>query len=448
MSALAGSHVFHRQPAKTPPVAVRGEGIYLFDAEGRRYLDGSGGAAVSALGHGHPRIIAAIARQAETLAYAHTAFLTSAPAEALAANLIEKAPDGFERVYFVSGGSEAMETSIKLARAYHVARGESDRTLFISRHQSYHGNTLGALSLSGNPKRREVYEPLLFDHPKIAPCYEYRGKRAGESPEDYGLRAANELEAAILKAGPENVAAFVAETVVGATLGACPPAPGYFRRIREICDAYGVLYIADEVMCGMGRTGCTFAVETDDVAPDLIAVAKGLGGGYQPIGAVLVNARVFGTLRAKGFEHGHTYVGHPIACAAALAVQEEIDDSGLLANVRARGDQIRAALRERLAPLGIVGEVRGRGLMIGVEFVANPETRAPFHPAQRFAAALKDEAMAHGLICYPGSGTADGAAGDHVLIAPPYTITSAEADDLVDRLAAALEALLLRARSA
>lgn len=436
------SSVFYRSPTQPPRTAVRGAGVYLYDAQGQRYLDGSGGAAVSCLGHGHPQVIAAIQVQAAELPYAHTAFFTSAAAEQLADMLIRRAPTGFGKVYFLSGGSEAMETAMKLARTFHLANGQPSRSLFISRRQSYHGNTLGALSISRNPARRQPYEPLLTNYPSIAPCYAYREQRDDESAAAYAARAADELEATILAVGAENVAAFVAETVVGATLGACPAVPGYFARIRAICDQYGVLYIADEVMCGMGRTGYTFATECEHVVPDLIVVAKGLAGGYQPLGALLMRSLIYDALTAQGFEHGHTYSGHPTACAAALAVQAVIEQDGLLAQVQKNGDYLRARLAERLTPLGVVGEIRGRGLLLGIELVTDPATKVPFDPALRLAARIKDSAMARGLICYPGSGCIDGKRGDHILLAPPYLISRAEMDELSEKLALALQDVL------
>ena len=430
--------IFHRAPGVQLAKAVGGEGVYLFDQGGKRYLDGSGGAAVSCLGHNHPRVIEAIKQQLDTLAYAHTAFFTSEPAEALAELLIGKAPPSFGKAYFLSGGSEAVETALKLARAYHLARGEPERSLFISRRQSYHGNTLGALGVSGNPGRRKPYEPLLHSYERIAPCYAYRDQKEDEPVEEYARRAADDLEEAILRNGPKRVAAFIAETVVGATLSACPAEQGYLKRIREICDAYGVLYIADEIMCGMGRTGRTFAFEADGVAPDLVTVAKGLAGGYQAMGAVLAASHVYDALAAGGFEHGHTYVGHPTGCAAALAVQRVIEEDSLLANVEKRGRDLRAAIEAYLTPFGVVGDIRGRGLMIGVELVSDPGAKTPFSPQRKLAATLKKAAMARGLICYPGNGCVDGERGDHILLAPPYIISESEIDELATLLAAAL----------
>ena len=306
------SDVFHRQTRTDPPVAVRGEGLYIVDAEGRRYLDASGGAAVSCVGHGHPAVVAAIHEQAGALAYSHTSFFTSRPAEELGARLVADAPAGLSRVYFTSGGSEAVEAALKMARQYFVEIGQPQRRHVIARWQSYHGNTLGALSAGGNRARREVFAPLLIDVAHIEPCFAYRFRRDDESEAAYGRRVADLLEAEILARGPDTVMAFIAETVVGATAGAVPAVPGYFARVREICDRYGVLLILDEVMCGMGRTGTRHACEQEGIVPDLLVVAKGLGGGYQPIGAVLVSRTVYDAFaRGSGrFQHGHTYLGH------------------------------------------------------------------------------------------------------------------------------------------
>jgi adenosylmethionine-8-amino-7-oxononanoate aminotransferase len=306
--------------------------VYLFDQSGNRYLDASGGAAVSCLGHGHPEILAAIREQVDRLAYAHTAFFTSEPAEQLADQLIRTGPPGMSHAYLVSGGSEAMEAALKLARQYFVERGQPERTIFIAREQSYHGNTLGALAVGGNRWRRAQFAPLLIPVERVSACYEYRGRLANETPEAYGERLADELEATIQRVGPEKVIAFVAETVVGATAGVLLPVPGYFRRIREICDRYDVLLILDEVMCGTGRTGTLHACEQENVRPDLLAQAKGLGAGYQPIGGMLVSARIVDTLVGGSgfFQHGHTYMGHPTACAAALAVQRVFERDRLI----------------------------------------------------------------------------------------------------------------------
>ena len=438
------THVFQRQIHADLPRAKKGDGIYIIDADGKRYLDASGGAAGSCLGHADPDVIQAIKDQAETLAFAHTAFFTSEAAEELANLLIGKAPDGIEVVYFVSGGSEAMEAALKMARQYFLEVGEPERTKFIARRQSYHGNTLGALSVGGNVWRREPFEAMLMDVGHIQPCYAYRNQLDGETEEEYGLRAADELEAEIQRLGPETVIAFVAETVVGATAGVVPPVKGYFKRIRDICDRHGVLLILDEVMCGMGRTGTTFACEQDGIAPDIVCIAKGLGAGYQSIGAALVSAKVFQAFSEGSgfFQHGHTYMGHPVACAAALAVQRKIQALDLLANVREQGEVLESRLLDRLGNHAHVGDIRGRGLFRGIELVADRATKEPFDPALKLHAGIKAQAMDRGLIYYPGGGTADGVQGDHILLAPPFIIEKPEIDELVDRLSAAIDAAI------
>jgi len=437
------SHVLHRGSAPLP-VAVGGDRCHIVDATGKRYLDASGGAAVSCLGHGHPRVIAALQAQAATMAYAHTGFFTNEPMETLADLLIQDAPAGIDKVYFVSGGSEAMEAALKLARQYFVEIGQPERRHVIARRQSYHGNTLGALAAGGNEARRRQFAPLLIETHHIAPCYAYRDRREAESEEAYGQRVADELEAKILELGPETVIGFIAEPVVGATAGAVAAVPGYFKRIREICDRHGVLLILDEVMCGMGRTGTLHASEQEGVAPDIMAVAKGLGGGYQPIGAMLASARIVAAIEAGSgaFQHGHTYLGHATACAAALAVQQTIRDENLLQAVRARGEDLSAALTERFGNHAHVGDIRGRGLFRGLELVRDRSSRQPFDPALKLHARIKAEAMARGLMCYPMGGTIDGQRGDHILLAPPYIITPDEIGELVDKLGRAIDAAL------
>ncbi len=433
------SHVFPRQIKAPPPTAVAAEGCYITDASGKRYLDGSGGAAVSCLGHGDAEVTAAIKAQVDQLAFAHTGFFTSDPAEALADLLIAHAPGDLDRVYFVSGGSEAVEAALKLARQYHIENGEPGRQRIIARWQSYHGNTLGALATGGNAWRRAQFAPLLVEVSHIAPCYEYVERADGESAEDYGARAAQELEDEILRLGPETVMAFVAEPVVGATMGAVPAVAGYFRRIREICDRYGVLLILDEVMCGMGRTGHLFACEAEGVAPDILCIAKGLGAGYQPIGAMLCTGAIYDVIgRGSGFfQHGHTYLGHPVACAAGLAVVNAILERDLLRAVNRTSAQLFTALEDRFGQHAHVGDIRGRGLFIGLELVADRATKAPFDPARKLAASVKAAAFEAGLICYPMSGTRDGKHGDHVLLAPPFIYSEDHVAELVDKLDAA-----------
>lgn len=434
-------HVFHRYPKAKLPVIDRGDGVYVYDTDGNEYLDACGGAAVSCLGHSDSQIKQAIIDQLDRIPFAHTAFYTSEAAELLADRLTATAPGNLDRVYFVSGGSEATETALKLARQYFVEKGEPARRHVIARRQSYHGNTLGALAAGGNQWRRAQFEPLLFETHHISPCYEYRDRRDSETLEAYGLRVADELDAKIMELGAETVMAFVAEPVVGATAGAVPPTDGYFKRIREICDRHGVLLVLDEVMCGAGRTGTLFACEQDGIVPDLLTMAKGLGAGYQPIGAVLVGAHLYDAIcNGSGFfQHGHTYMAHPAACAASLAVLNAIEERGLLANVMARGAELRQALNDRFGQHPHVGDVRGRGLFLGVEIVANRETKAPFDTAMGVPARIKADAMSRGLMVYPMGGTIDGSRGAHVLLAPPYIIDSTHIPVIVDRLAASID---------
>ncbi|MGK9164954.1 aspartate aminotransferase family protein [Inquilinus limosus] len=438
------TRILHRQIHAEYPTAAGGKGIEIVDAEGRRYIDASGGAAVSCLGHGHPEVIAALHAQLDRLAFAHTSFFTSEVAERLADRLIEDAPAGLSHVYFTSGGSESIETALKMARQYFVETGQPQRRHVIARRQSYHGNTLGALATGGNEWRRAPFRPLLIETHHIDPCFAYRLQEPGESDEDYAARAAQALEDKILELGPETVAAFVAETVVGATMGAVPPVADYFKRIRAICDRYGVLLVLDEVMCGMGRTGTLHACTQEGIAPDLMTIAKGLGGGYQPIGAVLLSRRIFDAF-AHGsgfFQHGHTYTGHPMACAAGLAVQEVIRGERLLDNVAAMGARLARRLGERFGNHPQVGDIRGRGLFLGIELVADRSTKAPFDPALKLHARIKREAMARGLMVYPMGGTVDGVQGDHVLVAPPFIVGGAAVEAIVERLGDAVDAAI------
>ncbi|MGS0891520.1 aspartate aminotransferase family protein [Burkholderia stagnalis] len=436
--------VFHRAPRAALPVAVAGDGIEIIDSTGKRYIDACGGAAVSCLGHSNQRVIDAIRRQTQQLPYAHTSFFTTEAAEELADRLVDAAPAGLEHVYFVSGGSEAIEAALKLARQYFVEKGEPLRRHFIARRQSYHGNTLGALAIGGNAWRREPFLPLLIDAHHVSPCYAYREQRADETEETFAQRLADELDRKIVELGAENVAAFVAETVVGATAGAVPPVRTYLKKIRAVCDKHGVLLILDEIMSGMGRTGYLFACAEDGVAPDLLTIAKGLGAGYQPIGATLVSDRIYRTIvdGSGFFQHGHTYLGHATACAAALEVQRVIAEEQLLDNVKARGEQLRASLRERCDAHPHVGDVRGRGLFVGVELVRDRDSKAAFDPARKLHAAVRREAMQRGLMVYPMGGTIDGIHGDHILIAPPFICTTRQIDTIVERLSGAIDAAL------
>ncbi|MDQ6638731.1 MAG: aspartate aminotransferase family protein [Pseudomonadota bacterium] len=438
------SQVFHRHLHRKPPTAVAASGMTIRDGEGREYLDASGGAAVSSLGHGHPDVRAAMHAQIDRLAYAHTSFFTTDVAEALAAELIRTAPAGMSHAYIVSGGSEAVEAALKMARQYFVEIGQPQRTHFIARRQSYHGNTLGALAVGGNEWRRAPFAPILVPATHVSPCYPYREQRAGESAHGYGLRLAAELEAAIQARGADDVIAFVAETVGGATAGVLTPVPGYFKAVRDVCDRYGVLLILDEVMCGMGRTGTLHASEQEGIVPDLVTIAKGLGGGYQPIGAVLAQAKIVDAMsRGSGFfQHGHTYLGHPVACSAALAVQQVIQRDGLLAKVRGDGAAFGAMLRAALGEHPSVGDIRGRGFFWGIELVADRRSKAPFDPVLRIHAQVKQAAMREGLLCYPSGGTIDGRQGDHVLLAPPFIATRDDLGEIAARLAVSIDAVI------
>jgi adenosylmethionine-8-amino-7-oxononanoate aminotransferase len=443
--SVSKSRVLHRSLRETPPKAIGGEGVWLIGEDGRRILDASGGAAVSCLGHQHPRVLEAISRQASKLAYAHTSFFSSEPAEALADKLVGHEPGGLGYAYLVSGGSEAIEAGIKLARQYFIEIGQPQRRHFIARRQSYHGNTLGALAAGGNAWRREPYAPLLssaFSH--VTPAFAYHEKRDSESEVDFVARLAAELEAEFQRLGPENVAAFLAEPVVGATAGCVPAPEGYFRAVREICDRHGALLLLDEVMCGMGRTGTLHAWEQEGIAPDIQAIAKGLGGGYQPIGAMLASGRIVDAIRdgSGAFQHGHTYLAHPLACAAALEVQRVIDDEQLLDRVKTLGAQLERRLTERFGNHRHVGDIRGRGLFQAIELVADRATRAPFDPALKLNQRVKAVAFEGGLGCYPAGGCMDGRSGDHVLLAPPYIATPDDIDMIVDRLGQAVDLAL------
>ena len=435
------SNIFPRHTSYDLPYAVRGDGCYIIDKNDKRYLDASGGAAVSCLGHSDITVRNAIIEQTKKLAFAHTSFFTSDPAEKLANLLAENSPKGLNKVYFVSSGSEAVEASLKLARQYFVEIGEPERHRVISRKQSYHGNTLGALAAGGNVWRRSFFEKILVDTSLISPCYPYRHQNVNETEIDYGLRVANELEEEIKILGPQNVMAFIAETVVGATAGALTPVPGYFKRIREICDKYGVLLILDEVMCGMGRTGSLFACEEENIIPDILTIAKGLGAGYQPIGAMLCQDFIYDSI-ANGsgfFQHGHTYLGHPIACAASLAVLTKLINENMCKKVKDKGEILQKILERDLGQSQFVGDIRGRGLFRGIEIVKDRSTKEPFSKKLNVANKIKKEALNLGLICYPMQGTVDGIIGDHILIAPPFIVNEDEINEISSKLKTTIE---------
>jgi hypothetical protein len=441
---MNGGHVLQRSTSVDLPIATRGEGIYLIDADGNRYVDACGGAAVSCLGHGHPKVVESIAEQAARLEYVHTGFFTTTEAEELAELIARQTPGALDRVWYTSSGSEAIEAAVKLARQFHLERCDVPRSRVIARRLSYHGNTLGALGAGGSDWRRAPYEPLIVDAKFIGPCFEYRFAEPGESAEDFGRRMADQLEDEIIKVGQETVMAFLAETVVGATAGAVPAVPGYLKRIREICDRYGILMILDEVMCGSGRTGTFLSCEQDGVTPDIVTLGKGLGGGYQPIGAVVCTDEVYETIAhgSAALKHGQTYNAHPVGCAAALAVQNIIADEGLLGRVQVAGERLRALLQQRFANHPNIGDIRGRGLLQAIELVADRDSKEPFDRDLKINELAKANAFNRGLLIYPGGGTVDGRSGDHILLAPPYNVTDAELEMIVDILGDTIDAVL------
>jgi len=440
MTTTTATHLFKRS-AKPLPEVVRAEGVWIETSDGKRYLDGSAGALVASIGHGVQTVVEAQARQAGAVAYVHGTHFSVPAQEEMAARLAALAPGDLDRVFPVSGGSEANETAIKFARQVHLEHGEGERQLTIGRTTSYHGNTLGTLAVSGHAPRRRPYLPLLKDQPHIPPAYCYRCPFGLEYP-SCEIRCATALEDEITRTGPQYISAFIAEPVVGAAGGALVPPPEYFPLIRQICDRYGVLLIADEVMTGIGRTGAAFAVDHWEVQPDMITTGKGVGGGYAPLGAMIVREPHFQAI-AQGsgaFMHGFTYGGHPPSCAVGAAVLGYVEEHDLIARAAAMG----ARLRERLTPLlerRIVGDLRGLGLMLGVEFVRDRATKEPFARALRVAERIGEAAFARELIVYPGSGNVDGVRGDQVLIGPPLVISEAEVDLLAARLIEAVDAV-------
>ena len=438
---MKNSNIFPRHTNYDLPNAIRGEGCYIIDENDKWYLDASGGAAVSCLGHSDKTVQKAIIEQTEKLSFAHTSFFTSEPAELLANLLAKHSPEGLDKVYFVSSGSEAVESSLKLARQYFVEIGNPEKHKVISRRQSYHGNTLGALAAGGNVSRRTFFEKLLFETSLISPCYPYRHQTQDETESEYGLRVANELEEEIINLGPENVMAFIAETVGGATAGALTPVIGYFKRIREICNKYNILLILDEVMCGMGRTGSLFACEDEEIIPDILTVAKGLGAGYQPIGAMICQNFIYDAI-ANGsgfFQHGHTYLGHPVACAASFSVLSKLVNENFPSQVREKGQYLQKNLELHLGQNQFVGDIRGRGLFRGIELVKNRSTKEPFPKNLNIAGKIKKQALDIGLICYPMQGTVDGSKGDHILIAPPFIINENQINEISTKLKSTID---------
>ncbi|VAV98874.1 Aminotransferase, class III [hydrothermal vent metagenome] len=428
--------VFYRNLHKTYPTAVSAKGMYIVDETGKAYLDMSGGAAVSCLGHQHPVVVQKLTAQIEQMSFAHTAFFSNQPQEQLAQKLADRFCEPNAKVYFTSGGSEANETAIKMAWQYWRAKGQPTKQKIISRQHSYHGNTLGALSASGNMARRREMGDLLLNWPRIEPCYAYRHQRPNESEAAYGLRAANLLESCILREGANSIAAFIAEPVVGASLGVVTAAAGYFKRIAEICDQYDILLIADEIMCGTGRTGSFFAHEQEGFVPDMVTLAKGLAGGYQPLAATIVRARIHQEFAKSpaGFSHGHTYVGHASACAAGLAVIEVIEQENLLARVQTKGERLQQQLQQAFGEHDFIGDIRGRGLFCGIEIVADKTSKRTFADADKITAKLHRLTMKHGLICYPGGGSEQDDLGSHILLAPPFILADEHIDLLIKKL--------------
>jgi hypothetical protein len=434
--------VLYRTPSATYPTAVAAEGMYIVDAGGKRYLDMSGGAAVSCLGHADPDVVAAVREQVGRLAFAHTAFFTNEPQERLARRLAQRFGDSAARVYFTSGGSEANETALKIAWQYWVARGRPEKKVVISREHSYHGNTFGVLSVSGNAARRRASAAPLLEWPRIAPCYAYRDRGPQENTADYVERVGGELERAIRETGPERVAAFICEPVVGSSLGVVAAEPGYLQRVRNICDRYEVLWIADEIMCGSGRTGTYFAHQHDGVRPDIATLAKGVGGGYQALAATVLAGRVAADLDRSGFAHGHTYIGHPVSCAAGCAVQDVLDRDDLLAATRAKGEAFGKLLRERFGDHPRVGDIRGRGLFWALELVAERSSKRGFVNGGGLPGRLQKCAMENGLICYPGGIEVGGAHVPHIMLAPPMILDRTHMLECTEKLATVLEQAL------
>jgi len=438
------------QRTSNPKLATvaAGDGVYLIDKQGNRYLDACGGAAVSCLGHSNQRVKQAIIDQVNEVPYAHTSFFTNDAQEQLASHLLSHSYGVFSQVYFVAGGSEAIEASLKLARQYFFEQGKIEKKYFIARKQSYHGNTLGALAIGGNLWRRKPFDPILVKGHHISACNEYRDKHDNETAFDYGQRIANELETKILELGAENVAAFVAETVGGATAGCLTAPTGYFKRIREICDQYDVLLILDEIMCGMGRTGTLHACEQEGIQGDLQTIAKGIAAGYQALGAVLIGEKIVNAIDYGSgfFQHGHTYIGHPTSCAAGLATQLEIQERDLLSNVKKQGANLTQSLHESFNSDSLladhVGDIRGRGLFIGIELVADKMSKQAFDSSLKLHAKIKKKAMENRLMVYSMGGTIDGVNGDHVLLAPPFIINEDNVAQITELLSNSIRTVI------
>ncbi|EWZ36606.1 putative aminotransferase [Fusarium oxysporum] len=436
LSSASEPHLLHRSLLTRPETVTSASGIWITLSSGRKILDGCAGAAVAIIGHGNTEVRDAMVEQMSSVSYVHTMAYTTDSAENLANYILEGEPFDLTRAYFVGSGSEAMDSAMKLARQYHVENGQPQRTKFVSRRQAYHGNTIGAMSVGSFVARRAPYEgAILLDNVSyVSPAYEYRVRKDDETEQDYAQRLVDELEAEFQAVGPDTIMAFVAETVGGATAGCISPPAGYFEGVGKICRKYGILLILDEVMCGVGRCGTFFAFEQDgDVRPDIVTTGKGLGGGYAPIAATLVHRNIIETLKkgTASFNHGHTYQAHPVSCAAALAIQKIIRRDNLIARAATLGARLHKCLVEVFQGLEFVGNIRGRGLFWGIEFVKDKKTKRPFDSKIRFGVKVQERAFQLGLAVYPGSGTADGKQGDHVIVSPPLTITEDEMDELL-----------------
>jgi adenosylmethionine-8-amino-7-oxononanoate aminotransferase len=441
--SLREGAVFLRDLARDPIVIDRAHGVYLYDEEGRRYLDAAAGAAVASIGHGRAEVADALARQARRVAFAHPSKFLTRPTIELAEKMVARAPEGFSRVFFTSGGSESVEAALKLARQVHLEHGRAEKVKTISRRTSYHGATLGALSITGQEERTEPFTPLLRVEPKIAPCYPYRCAFCAGA-EACTLACADDLERVIVSEGPERVSAFIAEPIVGSSAPGAAASAAYWRRVRELCDRYDVLFVADEVMSGNGRSGTWWAMQQAGVSPDVITTAKGIGAGYAPLGAMLVRDDAFEAFRASGhnYRHGHTYSGNPVAAAVGSLVIDIIEREDLLARVRSMGELLRRRLDEELGTHPHVGDVRGLGLLLGVEFVADRTTRAPFAPALKVQSRISHACLERGLYVYQGGGSAGRIGGDHVLIAPPFVIAPEHVEELVGILGEAVDVIV------
>ncbi|KAJ5991734.1 hypothetical protein N7451_007458 [Penicillium sp. IBT 35674x] len=443
------SAVLHRDSQFIPKKAVGGKGSYIFLEDGTKFLDSTGGAAVSCLGHGNEIVQRAIKDQMDQISYCHSAFFGTDVAEELARLLVDSTGGKMSKLFVVSSGSEAVEAALKLARQYflELSSPQPQRERFIARLPSYHGTTLGALAVGGHVLRREPFEPLLAKNTShVSPCNAYRDKKHGEPDASYVARLATELDAEFQRVGPETVCAFIAEPVVGAALGCVPAVPGYFPAMKAVCEKYGALLIMDEIMSGMGRCGTLHAWEQEDVVPDIQTIGKGLGGGYAPVSGILINDSIVQVLdRGTGvFRHGQTYQGHPVSCAAALAVQKTIQEQRLLENVRNMGAYLERQLRQRLGDHPYVGDIRGKGLFWGIEFVKDKTTKEPFDPATRLSSLIQEKGLCseHSLSLYGNPGTVDGVRGDHVLLSPPFTVSKEEIDLIVDGAAKVLAEVL------